>query len=170
MKDMIARYQTKIMVTETGYLYNRPKDANNFLIDLIEKTKSVGGLGVFYWEPERYNNDNPGSGYQLGDWYPVTKKPTTAMDAFLGIEDISVTTSMKNNVYETINIYPNPLNNKQNFIIDLKKIEGETLIDILDVSGQKIYETVAMDHKNIIANNFEFRPGFYFVQIINRKQ
>jgi arabinogalactan endo-1,4-beta-galactosidase len=43
------------MVCETGYLYNEPVEANHFLLDLIEKTKSAGGLGVFYWEPQSYN-------------------------------------------------------------------------------------------------------------------
>ena len=52
MKDVIARYKTKVMVCEAGYLYNYPVEANHYLLDLIEKTKSVGGLGVFYWEPE----------------------------------------------------------------------------------------------------------------------
>ncbi len=82
MKDMIARYNTKVMVCETGYLYNQPVEANHFLLDLIEKTKSVGGLGVFYWEPECYNWQN----YQLGAWDPVTKEPTAALDAFLGLK------------------------------------------------------------------------------------
>ncbi|MGE5797410.1 MAG: arabinogalactan endo-beta-1,4-galactanase, partial [Ignavibacteria bacterium] len=55
MEDMIARYNTKVMVVEAGYLYYKPVEANQYLLDLIEKTKSVGGLGVFYWEPQSYN-------------------------------------------------------------------------------------------------------------------
>ena len=84
MQDMIARYNTKVMVCEAGYPYNQPVEANHYLLDLIEKTKSVGGLGVFYWEPESYN----WRGYQLGAWDPITKKPTVALDAFLGINAI----------------------------------------------------------------------------------
>ena len=78
MQDMISRYNTKVMVCEAGYVYNQPVEAYHYLLDLIEKTKSVGGLGVFYWEPESYD----WSGYQLGAWDPVTKQPTIAMDAF----------------------------------------------------------------------------------------
>ena len=81
MKDMIKRYQTKVMVVEAGYLYNQPVAANQYLLDLIAKTKSAGGLGVFYWEPESYN----WQGYQLGAWNPATEEPTVAMDAFLGV-------------------------------------------------------------------------------------
>ena len=77
MKDMINRYQSKVMVCETGYQFDQPIEAYKFLRDLIEKTKSLGGLGVFYWEPESYGN-----GYQLGAWDPVTKQPTSALDAF----------------------------------------------------------------------------------------
>ena len=51
MKDMISRYNTKVMVCEAGFSYDQPVEANHYLLDLIEKTKSVGGLGVFYWEP-----------------------------------------------------------------------------------------------------------------------
>ena len=85
MKDMIARYNAKVMVCEAGYDYDQPIEANHYLLDLIEKTKSVGGLGVFYWEPESYN----WRGYNLGAWDPVTKQPTVALDAFLGIKVIA---------------------------------------------------------------------------------
>ncbi|MEJ2193755.1 MAG: glycosyl hydrolase 53 family protein [Ignavibacteriaceae bacterium] len=78
MQDMISRYQTKVMVCEAGYVNNQPVEAYHYLIDLIEKTKSVGGLGVFYWEPECYS----WHGYDMGAWDPVTKQPTVALDAF----------------------------------------------------------------------------------------
>ena len=84
MEDMISRYNTKVMVCEAGYSYDEPVEANHYLLDLIEKTKSVGGLGVFYWEPESYN----WRGYNMGAWDPVTKQPTVALDAFLGIKAI----------------------------------------------------------------------------------
>ena len=88
MKDVISRYGKKVMVVEAGYLYNEAADANHFLLDLIEKTKSIGGLGVFYWEPECYNWQS----YKLGAWNPITKKPTSALDAFLGHKDTNSTT------------------------------------------------------------------------------
>lgn len=85
MKEMISRYHTKVMVVEAGYRYNKPVMANHFLVDLIKKTKSIGGLGVFYWEPEYYNKFKPGRGYQLGAWNPLTEEPTVALQAFRGI-------------------------------------------------------------------------------------
>jgi arabinogalactan endo-1,4-beta-galactosidase len=54
---------------------------NSFLSDLITKTKSVSnnrGLGVFYWEPEAYNN---WQGYTLGA-FDNSGKPTSALNAF----------------------------------------------------------------------------------------
>ena len=78
MQDMISRYQTKVMVCEAGYVYNQPVEAYHYLLDLIQKTNSVGGLGVFYWEPECYS----WHGYDMGAWDPVTQQPTVALDAF----------------------------------------------------------------------------------------
>jgi len=112
MKDMIARYQTKVMVVETGYLFNQPITANHFLIDLIAKTKSVGGLGVFYWEPESNPQKSPSLSYNLGAWDPVTLQPTAALDAFLGNYVTSVIEGRSNvpvNYYLEQN-YPNPFN------------------------------------------------------------
>ncbi|MBS1559658.1 MAG: glycosyl hydrolase 53 family protein [Bacteroidetes bacterium] len=82
MNALVARYNTPVMVVEVGMPYNDPTDAKLFLQDIIAKTKSVAnynGLGVFYWEPECYNNWN---GYTLGA-FDNTGKPTIAMDAFL---------------------------------------------------------------------------------------
>ena len=106
MKDVIARYKTKVMVCEAGYLYNKPIDANHFLLDLIAKTKSVGGLGVFYWEPECYNWQN----YNLGAWDPYTKEPTAALDAFPGISATAVTKGKSMPTGYNLEIYPNPFN------------------------------------------------------------
>jgi arabinogalactan endo-1,4-beta-galactosidase len=81
MTDMIARYQTPVMIVEVGMPYNQPDAAKSFLTDIIAKTKSIPnnkGLGVFYWEPECYNNWN---GYTLGA-FDNSGKPTSALDAF----------------------------------------------------------------------------------------
>jgi arabinogalactan endo-1,4-beta-galactosidase len=80
INDMIKRYNTEVMICETGMPYTQAEDCKNFLTDLINKTKSVPNnkvLGVFYWEPECYN----WNGYQLGA-FDTTGKPTVAMDAF----------------------------------------------------------------------------------------
>ncbi|MBS1950176.1 MAG: arabinogalactan endo-1,4-beta-galactosidase [Cytophagales bacterium] len=82
MTSLIARYGTPVMVVEVGMPYNDPADAKSFLLDILTKTKNISGnngLGVFYWEPECYNN---WQGYTLGA-FDNTGKPTAAMDAFL---------------------------------------------------------------------------------------
>ena len=76
---VIARYSTPVMVVEVGMPANAPATARDFLTDIITKVNSVSGgngLGVFYWEPEAYNN-----GYGLGA-FDSTGKPTEALDAF----------------------------------------------------------------------------------------
>ena len=59
MNDMVARYNKEIMVCEVGMPVSDPATCNSFLSDLVVKTASVSsgkGLGVFYWEPESYND------------------------------------------------------------------------------------------------------------------
>ena len=82
MHDMIARYNTPVMVVEVGMPNDQPEKSKAFLSDIISKTKTIPngkGLGVFYWEPQCYKKWN---GYGLGA-FDDNGKPTIAMDAFL---------------------------------------------------------------------------------------
>jgi len=80
MNDMVSRYGKEVMLCEVGMPAAEPEASRAFLTDIIMKTNSVSkGLGVFYWEPEAYND---WQGYKLGA-FDVTGKPTVAMDAFL---------------------------------------------------------------------------------------
>lgn len=136
MKDMISRYNTKVMVCEAGYFYNQPVEANHYLLDLIAKTKSAGGLGVFYWEPECYN----WQGYNMGAWDPVNKEPTAALDAFLGIQVTGVT-NLKNISSYSFNIYPNPFNPNTTIEYTLPVASNTTVI-IYDSLGKEITKLV----------------------------
>ncbi|MBP8944855.1 MAG: glycosyl hydrolase 53 family protein [Paludibacteraceae bacterium] len=81
MNDLVNRYGKEIMAVECGMDWYQPEICKNFLSDLITKTKSVSngkGLGVFYWEPECYNNWN---GYTMGA-FDNSGRPTVALDAF----------------------------------------------------------------------------------------
>jgi arabinogalactan endo-1,4-beta-galactosidase len=62
--------------------WDSANETNLFIQDLITKLKSVNsnnGLGIFYWEPESYNN---WQGYSLGA-FDNSGKPTIALDPFL---------------------------------------------------------------------------------------
>ena len=81
ISDMIARYNKPVMICEVGMSWTDSAVCKNFIADIIAKTKSVTGnkgLGVFYWEPESYNN---WQGYSLGA-FDNSGKPTIALDAF----------------------------------------------------------------------------------------
>jgi arabinogalactan endo-1,4-beta-galactosidase len=81
MNDMVSRYGKDVMVTETGMSWDQATACNSFIADLISKVQSVNGgrgLGVFYWEPESYNN---WQGYTLGA-FDNSGKPTVALNAF----------------------------------------------------------------------------------------
>jgi arabinogalactan endo-1,4-beta-galactosidase len=164
MLDMITRYQTKVMVVETGYDYTKPLEANNFLCDLVEKTKTAGGLGIFYWEPEGYGYD-----YNLTAWDPATKKPTIAMDAFQGIEYNSLKNEL---ILQTgdIKIYPNPLSTDKKLIVFLNGVLSNSTIKIINLNGQLVFETIVEKQSQLEINCSEIRPGIYFVQVDNSKQ
>ena len=136
MNDMIARYQTKVMVVEAGHPYNQAATAKSYLLDLIAKTKSVGGLGVFYWEPECYS----WRGYQMGAWDPVSKKPTIAMDAFLESSTTSVDREEIITNYN-LNIYPNPFNSNTTIEYTLPEASNISIV-IYDILGREVYRLV----------------------------
>jgi arabinogalactan endo-1,4-beta-galactosidase len=81
MNDMISRYGKQVMISEVGMSWTDSAACNSFLADLIGKVKSIpggNGLGVFYWEPESYNN---WQGYGMGA-FNNSGQPTIALNAF----------------------------------------------------------------------------------------
>lgn len=81
MQDMVSRYGKKIMICEVGMSMTDSLACRSFLSDIISKVKSLPnqmGLGVFYWEPECYNN---WQGYGKGA-FNNQGMPTTALNAF----------------------------------------------------------------------------------------
>lgn len=78
MRDMRSRYGKDVMVVEVGMSWDQATTSRSFLADIISKTRSAGGLGVMYWEPQAYN----WMGYSKGVWN-TNGRPTVALDAFL---------------------------------------------------------------------------------------
>ena len=81
MKDMISRYGTPVMMCEVGMPWEETQASKDFLTEIITKSESIANnkcLGVFYWEPQSYNN---WKGYTLGA-FDNSGKPTIALDAF----------------------------------------------------------------------------------------
>ena len=81
MNDMVTRFGSEVMVCEVGMSWDQAAACNTFITDLIAKVKSVNnnkGIGIFYWEPEAYNN---WQGYTLGA-FDNSGKPTIALNAF----------------------------------------------------------------------------------------
>lgn len=165
MKDMIARYQTKVMVVEAGYLYNDPINANHYLLDLIAKTKLARGLGVFYWEPECYNWE----GYQLGAWDPKTEEPTAAMDAFSGI-NATLVKDNKNIPGYDFSIYPNPFNPSTTVEYDLPASENISIV-IYNVLGEEVVRLVngyeGRGRHDITWSTNNIPSGVYFCRLIS---
>lgn len=78
MQDMKSRYGKQVMICEIGMSWTAASTTKSFIKDIVTKTQSAGGLGVFYWEPEAYNN---WQGYTLGA-FDNSGKPTVALQGF----------------------------------------------------------------------------------------
>ncbi len=81
INDMVSRYGTPCMIVEAGMESDQPGITRSFLTDIITKVNSVAngnGLGVWYWEPEAYNN---WQSYGLGA-FTTTGRPSIALQAF----------------------------------------------------------------------------------------
>lgn len=163
MKDMISRYNTKVMVVEAGYAYNDPINANHYLLDLITKTKSVGGLGVFYWEPECYN----WQGYQMGAWDPTNEEPTVALDAFLGKYATAVDEPQRPEGFN-LHVYPNPFNPSTTIQYDLP-VRSRISIVIYNVLGQEVAQLVngykSQGYHNLTWSANGLASGVYFCRL-----
>lgn len=81
MLDLVARYQTPVMVCEVGMPWDQPDAAYSMLKEVqtqLIALPSQMGLGVFYWEPQCYGSWR---GYTLGA-FDNAGRPTRAMSAF----------------------------------------------------------------------------------------
>jgi arabinogalactan endo-1,4-beta-galactosidase len=81
MNDMVSRYNKPVMICEVGMPWTDSVACNSFIKDLNTKAKFVTAnkaLGIFYWEPEAFNN---WQGYSLGA-FDNSGKPTLALEAF----------------------------------------------------------------------------------------
>jgi arabinogalactan endo-1,4-beta-galactosidase len=81
INQCIANYNKEILIAEVGMPWDNANQCKAFITDLLLQTKSIVNnkvLGIFYWEPQAYNN---WQGYTLGA-FDNTGKPTIALDAF----------------------------------------------------------------------------------------
>ena len=79
VKLLKERYNKPVLVVETGYYNDRPLEANQWLCSFVQQLMDAGAAGLYYWEPEQIDD------YDLGAWNPRTRKPSIALDAFLGV-------------------------------------------------------------------------------------
>ncbi len=82
MRTIQSTYGKPIMHVEFGGPVSRATQTRDALRQFISGTKSFGGLGTFYWEPEGYS---PFTGYDMTAWNSGTRRPTAALDGFLNV-------------------------------------------------------------------------------------
>lgn len=81
MRDLTMRYQSEVMVCETGMPWDEAAICKQYLEQLIKEcteTLDQKCLGIFYWEPQAHNN---WKGYTLGA-FDNQGRPTIALEAF----------------------------------------------------------------------------------------
>ncbi|MDL2304596.1 arabinogalactan endo-1,4-beta-galactosidase [Bacteroides sp. OttesenSCG-928-D19] len=81
MNDMIARYNTEVIIAEIGMPWDQPGECKQLLTHIITQSRAIANnkcLGVFYWEPQSYGG---WKGYTLGA-FDNNGMPTAAMEAF----------------------------------------------------------------------------------------
>jgi arabinogalactan endo-1,4-beta-galactosidase len=81
INQLMNAYHKEIMICEVGMPWDSALECNAFLKDLLQQTQGIKTnkvLGIFYWEPEAYNN---WKGYTLGA-FDNNGKPTIALGAF----------------------------------------------------------------------------------------
>jgi len=76
------RFGKPVLIVETGYYNDRSLEANQWLCDFLQLLMEAGAAGLYYWEPELADD------YDMGIWNPVTRRPSIALDAFLGLRHI----------------------------------------------------------------------------------
>lgn len=164
MKDMKSHYGKKVMICEVGMSWDQPTACANFLKDIIAKARSVGALGVFYWEPEAYN----WQGYTLGAWDWNTKRPTAALSVIASAKaPVAVENIEKGSNFT---LYPNPLGQNQPLVIKATNGNNIQKVRILTVNGQVIAEYAPVNSEMLTLNQLKLIPGTYFVQIEGQHQ
>jgi len=79
VKVLKERYGKPVLIVETGYYNDRQLEANQWLCSFLTQLIDAGAAGLYYWEPELTED------HHLGAWNPRTRKPSIALDAFLGL-------------------------------------------------------------------------------------
>ncbi len=75
----------------------------------------------------------------------------------------AIADSVAHNLAERIKIYPNPV--KSELIAD--HIEGITMIEIFDVTGNKCLNEVCDNHNQLIIEVSLLKKGIYFIRFIS---
>jgi hypothetical protein len=78
---------------------------------------------------------------------------------------LAVSDSVAHNLAERIKIYPIPV--KSELIAD--NIDGVTMIEIFDVTGNKWINEVCDNHNQVIIEVSQLRKGIYFIRFISPK-
>ena len=92
VRTLKERYGKPVLIVETGYYNDRPVEANQWLCNFVQQLMEAGAAGLYYWEPELADD------YDLGAWNPRTRKPSIALDAFLGLRHTEGSSTAVNRV------------------------------------------------------------------------
>jgi arabinogalactan endo-1,4-beta-galactosidase len=155
--NLKSRYGKSTMLCELGMNASPINTAYDAMYDIINKTAANGGLGVFIWEPQGYNN---WQGYTKHCW-ESNGRPTWALDAFVWSNGGSRTTDVSDQfTNEAISIYPNPVTQQK---VTIEGLSGSTTISLIDLSGKLI--TTSSTERSIFDLKLNIQAGTYFIRL-----
>lgn len=84
-----------------------------------------------------------------------------------GVYKSSLLSSVKDNnvAQNSFTIYPNPSNGHFHFSIDGSQLNKEFIMDIYNVQGKRIYQSIITNTKSEIDLNNQIKRGIYFVKL-----
>ncbi len=179
----------------SGYPYVKIMPGQNYEITLLASDADVNDVVSMdvYGEPFEISNPalfnvvNTGNGNEIEatfSWTPnmsqLRSTPYIVVfrttDNFFYFDEtiqfeVSLATSVQeNNIFEIMDIYPNPANNTFSLPINLEKGKRITL-DIYNVLGVKVSSEVLdlSSGNHILVKNFDLTSGQYFVNLVDEK-
>ncbi|MBU2912471.1 glycosyl hydrolase 53 family protein [Reichenbachiella agariperforans] len=154
------RYGKSTMLCEVGMAASPIATSYDALYEIINQSAANGSLGVFYWEPQGYNN---WAGYGKHCWQS-NGQPTWALDAFVWsnggsrVADISEAQSAPQ---IDVQVYPNPVQNQLK--IDIGSHEsGEATVYSLE--GQALARLQLSSGDNAIDMS-AWQTGMYLLTV-----
>lgn len=163
--NLKSRYGKSTMLCEVGMSASPIQTAYDALKYILDKSKANGSLGVFYWEPQGYNN---WSGYTKHCWLS-NGRPTYALDAFQYGGNRLIEELSEESLQElSLNLFPNPFVNELK--VSVPSDYQQAVIKLYDTAGRQIMMQELTTGETHTLNLSHLKSGIYVARISGGEQ